>query len=146
MSPAIIGAFRSLLDEFTGFLGTRGLASFYSPRRSAPFPALRFKEIRMSSTTALDATIRLSDRDLRSMTANLEKKILIGIARRLPLWVQPDHLTALGVIAMAGASVCYRLMVLSPLALLGVNFCLFLNWFGDSLDGTLARVRDRQRP
>ena len=27
-----------------------------------------------------------------------------------------------------------------------VNLCIFLNWFGDSLDGTLARYRDRQRP
>jgi len=88
----------------------------------------------------------LSTRDLRSITAEKEKKILIALARRLPSWVGPDHLTALGVISMAGAGLCYRLLLLSPLALLGVNFFLFLNWFGDSLDGTLARVRQKQRP
>jgi phosphatidylglycerophosphate synthase len=47
---------------------------------------------------------------------------------------------------MVGAGLCDRQVALSPLACLGVNLCLFLNWFGDSLDGTLARVRERQRP
>lgn len=89
---------------------------------------------------------QLSTRDLRSFTAAAEKRALIAIAKRLPAWVGPDHLTALGVVSMAGAGLCYRLLVVSPLALLGVNLFLFLNWFGDSLDGTLARVRERQRP
>lgn len=88
----------------------------------------------------------LARRQLRSLTAEAEKRLLITIARRLPKWVGPDHLTALGVLGMAGAGVCYRLVPLSSLALLGVNGFLFLNWFGDSLDGTLARVRERQRP
>ncbi|MBK5255308.1 MAG: CDP-alcohol phosphatidyltransferase family protein [Vicinamibacteria bacterium] len=88
----------------------------------------------------------LSRRDLRSLTAGPEKKILVALARRLPAWVSPDHLTALGVLSMAAAGLCYRFLVVSPLALLGVNLFLFLNWFGDSLDGTLARVRERQRP
>ena len=88
----------------------------------------------------------LSTRDLRSLTAGAEKKILISLAKRLPAWIGPDHLTALGVIAMAGAGLSYRLLAVSPLALLGVNLFLFLNWFGDSLDGTLARVREKQRP
>ena len=100
-----------------------------------------------SKTQAPDAASEtLSKRDLRRLTAHLEKRLLIAIARRLPAWVTPDHLTALGAIAMAGAGLCYRLVALSPLALLGVNLCLFVNWFGDSLDGTVARVRDRQRP
>lgn len=88
----------------------------------------------------------LSRRDLRSFTATAEKKVLIALAERLPAWITPDHLTALGVISMAGAGLCYRLVAISPLALLGVNLFLFLNWFGDSLDGTLARVRVRERP
>lgn len=88
----------------------------------------------------------LSTRDLRSFTACAEKKVLVNLARRLPSWIGPDHLTALGVLGMAGAGLCYRLLAVSPLALLGVNFFLFLNWFGDSLDGTLARVRQKQRP
>jgi hypothetical protein len=88
----------------------------------------------------------LSTRDLRSLTAEAEKNLLVGLARRLPSWIGPDHLTALGGLSMAGAGVCYRLIAFSPLALLGVNFFLFLNWFGDSLDGTVARVRQKQRP
>jgi len=88
----------------------------------------------------------LSARELNSLTAKAEKKVLITLARRLPAWVQPDHLSALGFLAMAGAGLCYRLIMVSPLFLLGANLCLFLNWFGDSLDGTLARVRERQRP
>ena len=99
-------------------------------------------------STAVDqnSVPQLSSRDLRSFTAVAEKKILISLARRLPAWIGPDHLTALGVLSMAGAGLCYRLLVVSPLALLGVNLFLFLNWFGDSLDGTLARVRQKQRP
>ena len=88
----------------------------------------------------------LSRRDLRSFTASAEKKVLVAMAQRLPAWIGPDHLTAIGVLSMAGAGLCYRLVAISPLALLGVNLFLFLNWFGDSLDGTLARVRGRERP
>ncbi len=88
----------------------------------------------------------LSRRDLRSVTAEAEKRILVSLAGRLPGWIGPDHLTALGVASMAGAGLCYWLVPRSPLALLGVNLFLFLNWFGDSLDGTVARVRQRQRP
>ena len=88
----------------------------------------------------------LSRRDLRSFTANYEKKILIALAKRMPAWIGPDHLTTLGVVSMAGAGLCYRLVAITPLAFLGVNVFLFLNWFGDSLDGTLARVREKQRP
>lgn len=100
----------------------------------------------MNTAKTLLPSPPLSTRDLRSFTAEAEKKILVSLARSLPSWVSPDHLTALGVISMAGAGLCYRLLSVSPLALLGVNLFLFLNWFGDSLDGTLARVRQKQRP
>ena len=99
------------------------------------------------ATTSVAATHEpLSRRDLRSFTASAEKKILVALAKRLPAWIGPDHLTAIGVLSMAGAGLCYRLVAISPLAFLGVNLFLFLNWFGDSLDGTLARVRGRERP
>jgi archaetidylinositol phosphate synthase len=102
----------------------------------------------MSSQTTVIITPppALSQRDLRSFTAAYEKKLLIAMAKRLPAWIGPDHLTVLGAVAMAGAGLCYRLVAVSPLAFLGVNLFLFLNWFGDSLDGTLARVREKQRP
>ena len=99
-----------------------------------------------AAPTAPPPCAPLSTRDLRSFTAVAEKKILIALAGRLPAWIGPDHLTALGVIGMAGAGLCYRFLAVSPLALLGVNLFLFLTWFGDSLDGTLARVRQKQRP
>jgi phosphatidylglycerophosphate synthase len=78
-----------------------------------------------------------------AVTANLEKQLLIWIAKRLPAWVNSDHLTALGAAAMLGVGACFwigggALSMVIPL--------LALNWFGDSLDGTLARVRNRQRP
>jgi archaetidylinositol phosphate synthase len=100
-----------------------------------------------TAATSVAATHEpLSRRDLRSFTASAEKKILVALAKRLPAWIGPDHLTAIGVLSMAGAGLCYRLVAISPLAFLGVNLFLFLNWFGDSLDGTLARVRGRERP
>ena len=100
----------------------------------------------ISAAATLKVAGPLSQRDLRSFTASFEKRLLIAIAKRLPSWVSPDHLTVLGVVSLAGAGLCYKLLALSPLALLGVNAFLFLNWFGDSLDGTLARVREKQRP
>ncbi|MGH9783649.1 MAG: CDP-alcohol phosphatidyltransferase family protein, partial [Terriglobia bacterium] len=73
-------------------------------------------------------------------------KCLVWLARRMPAWVHPDHLTLLGFAAMFLAGASYALAQWwSPLLLL-VNVWLAVNWFGDSLDGTLARVRNRQRP
>jgi phosphatidylglycerophosphate synthase len=85
-------------------------------------------------------------RDARSLTAAIEKQVLVWIAARLPGWVSPDHLTALGFVAFLLGGLFYRLSALDPAFLHGVNACLLLNWFGDSLDGTLARVRRRERP
>jgi phosphatidylglycerophosphate synthase len=81
-----------------------------------------------------------------SLLADVEKRLLVWIARRLPGWVGSDHLTTLGAIAMLGAGVSFWLAAQQPLALLAVIGCLAVNWFGDSLDGTLARVRHHERP
>ena len=80
------------------------------------------------------------------MLAPLEKKTLIWLAHRLPLWVNSDHLTILGFLGMILAGVCYSLARSHPLAIVAAVVFLGVNWFGDSLDGTLARVRNRQRP
>jgi archaetidylinositol phosphate synthase len=65
----------------------------------------------------------------------------------MPAWVNSDHLTALGFIGMILSGVCYALARWdASIALPAAVVCLGVNWFGDSLDGTLARVRDRQRP
>ncbi len=81
-----------------------------------------------------------------SLLAPLEKRCLIWLAERMPGWVNSDHLTALGLVAMLMAGLSYWAARWSRFALLAVVFWLAVNWFGDSLDGTLARVRHRLRP
>src|SRR2546430_11907466 len=81
-----------------------------------------------------------------SWFARAEKRALVWMAGRTPAWVGPDHLTALGLAAQIAAGACYALPRWSKYALLAGIVCLALNWFGDSLDGTLARVRQRLRP
>ena len=71
---------------------------------------------------------------------------MLGLAARMPLWVTSDHLTLLGFVAMSLAGASYLLARRHPVGLLLATACLALNWFGDSLDGTLARVRNQQRP
>jgi phosphatidylglycerophosphate synthase len=82
-------------------------------------------------------------REHTSALAASEKRLLVRMAGRLPAWVNSDHLTSLGAVAMLGIGVCY--WVGGP-ALWLVIPLLALNWFGDSLDGTLARVRHQERP
>ena len=81
-----------------------------------------------------------------SWSAAIEKRALLWLAARTPHQINPDHLTVVGLAAQIGAGACYALAAWNRLALLGVIACLALNWLGDSLDGTLARVRQRQRP
>jgi archaetidylinositol phosphate synthase len=81
-----------------------------------------------------------------SLLAGVEKRCLIWMAQRLPAWVGSDHLTALGAVAMLGAGLAFWAAPARPWALLAVVFLLAVNWFGDSLDGTLARVRHQERP
>jgi archaetidylinositol phosphate synthase len=82
-------------------------------------------------------------REHNSVLAASEKRLLIRMAGRLPAWVNSDHLTFIGAAAMLGIGGCFwagggALWLVIPL--------LALNWFGDSLDGTLARVRRQERP
>ena len=95
----------------------------------------------MKSNTFHDAR-----RDQTSVLAPLERAALRGLARRMPAWVNSDHLSVIGFLGMFMAGVCYAASRQHPLMLHLVNLCIFLNWFGDSLDGTLARYRDRLRP
>jgi archaetidylinositol phosphate synthase len=82
----------------------------------------------------------------RSLTADAERRLLIWMAHRLPPGVNSDHLTLLGFVSSLGVGAAFALTPLMPAAPLAVVPLLVLNWFGDSLDGTLARVRDCQRP
>jgi len=85
-------------------------------------------------------------RELGSVTARAEKKVLLRLAAWTPRWINPDHLTALGLLSMLLAGVAYAFSSGRPGLLHLVNLALALNWLGDSLDGTLARFRDRCRP
>ena len=81
-----------------------------------------------------------------SLTAAMEKRALLWMARRAPAWVTSDQLTLLGLAAQFFAGLAYALARFDAQALLLVIFCIALNWLGDSLDGTLARVRGQERP
>ena len=80
------------------------------------------------------------------LLAQVERRTLLWLAHRLPARIHSDHLTALAVVGTAVASMSFALARWFPVALVGVVAGLALNWFGDSLDGTLARVRRQERP
>lgn len=98
------------------------------------------------NTAATNSEFRSATRQQTSLLAPLERVCLAWLARNMPSRVKPDHLTLLGLAAMLLAGVCYALARRWPALLLAVNLCLAINWFGDSLDGTLARARNKQRP
>ena len=81
-----------------------------------------------------------------SFLSAVEKRTLIWLAHRMPPWVNSDHLTSLGLLSLIGAGLAYWYARENRIGLLAVIGFLIVNWFGDSLDGTLARVRNRQRP
>src|SRR5260370_4432800 len=81
-----------------------------------------------------------------SILSSVEKKTLIWMAERLPAWVNSDHLTALGFLSLAAVGLSYWYSRHAKIGLALAIFFFIWNWFGDSLDGALARVRNRQRP
>src|SRR5688572_2335870 len=85
-------------------------------------------------------------REKKFLLAVPEGRALEWIARRLPGWVKPDHLTALGVLAAIGIAAAYVLSNGDETWLWGASALLVVHWLGDSLDGTLARVRKTERP
>lgn len=114
------------------FVGERTDGSLITqPRRTPTQSRLSFKD---------------ANRIQESITSGLERKALLWLAVRMPPRINSDHLTLLGFAAMFLAGASYVVARWNPVGLLLATFCLGLNWFGDSLDGTLARVRNRQRP
>lgn len=87
-----------------------------------------------------------SQREMSFILAAPERKLLRAIAARLPRWVTPNHLTAFGILGALGTAVGYALAGRDPAWLWLASAMLAVNWFGDSLDGTLARVRQIERP
>jgi archaetidylinositol phosphate synthase len=88
---------------------------------------------------------RQAERINESFTRNLEKKWLPRMAKATPDWITPDHMTLIGIVAAFVVAAGFLLTYYSPWWLLLSNFGLVLHWFGDSLDGTLARVRKCER-
>lgn len=89
---------------------------------------------------------REAKRTQQSFLAAAEKRSLFWLAARTPAWINSDHLTVLGLTAMAGAGAGYWWSRWNRAGLVAVVACLALNWLGDSLDGTLARFRNCPRP
>src|SRR5579862_8954693 len=89
---------------------------------------------------------RPAERVNRGLVSHLEQRVLIALAHRLPEAVKPDHLTTLGFLSLLAVGFSYWYAKYSAAGLWMAILFLALNWFGDSLDGTLARVRGKQRP
>jgi phosphatidylglycerophosphate synthase len=93
-----------------------------------------------------DTEFKEASRAQVSFLAPIEKRCLIWLARHTPAAINPDHLTVLGLAALVGAGFSYWYARQSQIGLILAIVCLAVNWLGDSLDGTLARYRNRQRP
>jgi archaetidylinositol phosphate synthase len=94
-----------------------------------------------SPKAAVEAT-----REPSFLLAVPEKRLLRWIAARLPRWIVPDDLTAVGVLAALGICAAYQLSNDDTAWLWVASGLLVIQWLGDSLDGTLARVRKIERP
>jgi phosphatidylglycerophosphate synthase len=92
------------------------------------------------------AQFRDASRVQESFSAAAEREALAWLAARVPARVNSDHLTLLGFIAMFLAGASYAYARTHRFGLILATLFLALNWLGDSLDGTLARLRNRQRP
>jgi archaetidylinositol phosphate synthase len=97
------------------------------------------------ATSELEQSVEAT-REPSFLLAKPEKRLLRWIAARLPRWILPDDMTALGVVAALGVAVAYQLANESLDWLWVASALLVVQWLGDSLDGTLARVRGIERP
>jgi archaetidylinositol phosphate synthase len=104
--------------------------------------------MKMNAKAAVDAKAIFTParRINQALSASIERRALVWMAERAPHWLTSDQLTVLGLAAQIGAGICYALSRYNRRLLFLVIVFVMLNWLGDSLDGTLARVRHQQRP
>ena len=103
---------------------------------------LSYNEVKIEQKMGKETSQRIQTSILNAA----EKKVLVWLAKRQPAWVTSDMLTFLGV---GGAVICALGFILANFNVMWLwlsSFGLVVNWYGDSLDGTLARVRNTQRP
>jgi len=100
----------------------------------------------MAQPVKSSASFQPETRVQQSVLTTLEKRVLHWLAVRIPDRINSDHLTLLALFAMVSVGASYWLSRYTPVGLVLATFWLAVNWFGDSLDGTLARVREQQRP
>ena len=101
---------------------------------------------KFSAKVSTPPTFRHATRIQESVTSGPEKRALLWLAARIPASINSDRLTVLGFAAMFLTGLSYAAARWNPWGLIAAIFSLTINWFGDSLDGTLARFRNRQRP
>ncbi|HWC73347.1 MAG TPA: CDP-alcohol phosphatidyltransferase family protein [Gemmatimonadales bacterium] len=87
-----------------------------------------------------------SKREMTFLLAKFERPVLLWLAPRVPRTIRSNHLTALGTLGAVGAGLAYALTNYDARWLWAASAMLVVNWLGDSLDGTLARFRNTQRP
>lgn len=92
-------------------------------------------------TDELEASPRVTG----SLLGAVERRLLVRLARSMPSRITPDNLTVFGLIGAAVAGAAYCLCSWNNHFLWLASAGLIVNWFGDSLDGTLARVRRKER-
>lgn len=100
----------------------------------------------MAHPVKSSASFQAETRVQQSVLTAVEKRVLHWLAVRIPDRINSDHLTMLALFAMVSVGASYWLSRYTPVGLVLATFWLAVNWFGDSLDGTLARVRVQQRP
>ena len=85
-------------------------------------------------------------REMTFLLARPERRLLQALAAKVPARFSPNHLSGLGVVAAIGIGAAYALSATHVSWLWIASLMLVAQWFGDSLDGTLARVRGIERP
>jgi len=100
----------------------------------------------MNTMQTADESFHHATRIQNSVTSGPERRALLWLAARMPALINSDHLTVLGFAATFCAGCSYAIARWNPAGLLLATVFLAINWFGDSLDGTLARFRNLQRP